>query len=479
MTIAEEINDLKSRVSSAYDACVEKGATIPTVKNTANLPECIRSISGGSPSPSPSPASYEDVCKEVEFCQSKLVEQGGKSTYAGAWIGLRYSGIDYENFTLDASNVVAVRTSDGAFYSYANNGASVTHHWDSSKDFVIEGIQTQHKFNWVIYYFSANSIVSNSSYLDCNKVVNIVYVFDMDLKFYSVTSGSTHNSYGLCRYNDILQSFDFINNHRCYGNASTNFSYFCYNCLSLTKLPDSLDTSSGTDFSSFCQSCYSLTKLPDSLDTSKGTSFTRFCYNCSSLTKLPDSLDTSSGTIFNNFCYGCYALTKLPDNLDTSKGFNFYSFCSFCRALTKLPDSLDTSSVTNFAYFCSSCYALTKLPDSLDTSSGTDFSYFCQNCYSLTKLPDSLDTSSGTNFSYFCSNCYALTKANIILPAAYNITTLKASNKLTVASMRYIADNAPTTSGHTLTIGNTNIERANQYDLTIITTLTGKGWTVN
>ena len=138
-TIAEEINDLKGRVNSAYDACVEKGATIPAVKNTANLPECIRSISGGSPSPTPSPASYEDVCKEVEFCQNKLVEQGGKSTYAGAWIGLRYSGIDYENFTLD-DYVVAVRTSDGAFYSYENDGESVTHNWDSSKDFVIEGI---------------------------------------------------------------------------------------------------------------------------------------------------------------------------------------------------------------------------------------------------------------------------------------------------------------------------------------------------
>ena len=97
----------------------------------------------------------------------------------------------------------------------------------------------------------------------------------------------------------------------------------------------------------------------------------------------------------------------------------------------------------------------------------------------MTKLPDSLVTSSGKNFSYFCINCYALTKANIILPAAYNITTLTASNKLTVASMRYIADHAPTTSNHTLTIGSTNIARANAYDPTIITTLTGKGWTVN
>ena len=97
----------------------------------------------------------------------------------------------------------------------------------------------------------------------------------------------------------------------------------------------------------------------------------------------------------------------------------------------------------------------------------------------MTKLPDNLNISSGTKFSYFCNYCYALTKANIILPAAYDITTLKVSNKLTVASMRYIADHAPTTSGQTLTIGSTNIARANAYDPTIITTLTGKGWTVN
>lgn len=41
MTIAEEINDLKSRVSSAYDACVEKGATIPQDKTTWNLSSTI------------------------------------------------------------------------------------------------------------------------------------------------------------------------------------------------------------------------------------------------------------------------------------------------------------------------------------------------------------------------------------------------------------------------------------------------------
>ena len=96
---------------------------------------------GPQPTPSPDYPSYEDVCKEVDFCKQVFQQQGGKSTYKGAWIGLRYSGIDYEKFTLgDFYNVAAVQTSDGAFYSYANDGESVTHHWDNSKDFVIPGI---------------------------------------------------------------------------------------------------------------------------------------------------------------------------------------------------------------------------------------------------------------------------------------------------------------------------------------------------
>ena len=43
-TIAEEINDLKSRVNSAYDACELKGATIPQDKTTWNLSSTIESI---------------------------------------------------------------------------------------------------------------------------------------------------------------------------------------------------------------------------------------------------------------------------------------------------------------------------------------------------------------------------------------------------------------------------------------------------
>ena len=47
-TIAEEINDLKSRVNSAYDACELKGATIPQDKTTWNLSSTIESIPTGA-----------------------------------------------------------------------------------------------------------------------------------------------------------------------------------------------------------------------------------------------------------------------------------------------------------------------------------------------------------------------------------------------------------------------------------------------
>lgn len=41
------ISSLKSNISSSYNACESKGATMPSVKNSSNLPECILSIPSG------------------------------------------------------------------------------------------------------------------------------------------------------------------------------------------------------------------------------------------------------------------------------------------------------------------------------------------------------------------------------------------------------------------------------------------------
>lgn len=47
MSIATAINDLSSRIQSAYDACETKGATMPASKTTWNLSSTIESIPAG------------------------------------------------------------------------------------------------------------------------------------------------------------------------------------------------------------------------------------------------------------------------------------------------------------------------------------------------------------------------------------------------------------------------------------------------
>ena len=48
MTIASEIQRIKTNIANAYTVCDSKGATMPATQNSANLADCIDSISGGS-----------------------------------------------------------------------------------------------------------------------------------------------------------------------------------------------------------------------------------------------------------------------------------------------------------------------------------------------------------------------------------------------------------------------------------------------
>jgi hypothetical protein len=356
-----------------------------------------------------------------------------------------YNFNDVSDFILSSSAMNAVATSDGAFYSYANNGAQVSHKWDTSKD---KDDGRGFKTRWVIYYYKTDSTSDTfqQSALKFGWAYN--YIAYLVLRI-NCTSGSS-----FCGTQRLLEAID-------------NVGYRV----------------SGTSFASFCSNCNSLQKLPDGLDTSKGTNFSYFCSNCSSLQKLNDVLDTSKGTVFNNFCHYCYNLKKLPDGLDTSKGTNFNYFCSYCYNLEKLPDGLDTSSGTNFSSFCSNCYGLQKLSDALDTSKGTNFSYFCSSCSSLQHTPEITMVSNTTSITSKSNGAFPtatwLETVLLTLPSNTNVW-LDMSTRISIESFRYIADHAPdvTATPRTLTVGSTNISRINAEDPTIITDLQAKGWTV-
>ena len=53
MSIASEVQRIRSNVASAYSACAAKGASLPAEQNTANLPATIVSIGSGGPPPHP------------------------------------------------------------------------------------------------------------------------------------------------------------------------------------------------------------------------------------------------------------------------------------------------------------------------------------------------------------------------------------------------------------------------------------------
>ena len=476
---------------------------------------------------------YEDTEEEWTpdsgWWDIKSIINADTRSYAGKAIILYSNAKDTITFTI-SSPLVAVETSDGYYYT-----STTTHTWDKTQDKPVSGDEsdTTPKLatRYVKYYFNTATPSVYALY-NLKNESSLYALFDCDL---NINYGFSNSNNGFFYRNYTLIAFDFLNNHKFNLTSGYSYAYFCNGCYSLTKLPDVLDTSNSASFSSFCSSCYSLKKLPDILDTSSGTSFDSFCSSCNSLKKLPDVLDVSHGTIFSYFCYYCFSLETFPKVLDLSSGTGSLSnFCSNCYCLRKLPDVLDVSGFNNFSSFCAFCYALEKLPDILDVSSGTNFSNFCRNCTSLTKLPDVLDVSNGTNFyqalqscyalkklpnildfssvtnsdglsylfaycysleatsdvfdlsgvssssnnSYLLYCCYSLVKANIKLQDR-TLTSLSSNTNISVESLKYIADNAPTVSGKTLTLGSTLIAKAGGASGTIITTLTNKGWTVN
>lgn len=340
--------------------------------------------------------------------------------YAGKVGVILYNFNDVSDFQLSSSGMTAVATSDGAFYTYADNGANVSHNWDTSKD---KDDGRGFKTRWVIYYYTTDTTGD--------------------------TFGQSSTKFGW-EYNYIAYLVLRIN--------CTNGTNFCASHQLLEGIDNVGYAISGTAFNSFCSYCHSLQKLPDVMDTSSATSFNSFCTYCYSLKSLTETLDTSSCTNISYFCNGCYSLQTLPDVLDTSRVTIFNSFCAYCASLRKMPDVLDTSSGTSFGGFCYQCSSLQTAPPITMVSNAADITAAHQSVFIV---------------------CRWLENVFITLPSNTGLW-LNSSTRISIESFRYIADHAPdvTATPRTLTIGSTNITRCNEADPTIITDLNAKGWTV-
>lgn len=128
------------------------------------------------------------------------------------------------------------------------------------------------------------------------------------------------------------------------------------------------------------------------------------------------------------------------------------------------------------------CKKLRYIPETIKMSQSLTYygNHFLKGCSSLTTIDSVIDWSNATQSSANSTaflECYNLRNMKLKI-GAYTFNISGACN-LSPESLEYIANNAPTVSGMTLTIGTQNIANAGGTSGTIISTLTGKGWTVN
>ena len=225
--------------------------------------------------------------------------------YPGKVGVILYNFSDVSEFTLATYNIAAVATSDGAFYSYSDNGGKVTHHWDTSKD---KDDGRGFKTRWVIYYFVTDTI---------------------NERFFDVNDGNTYGKYGIS-YNMVAYLVLRINVSNC--------AFLCRQQRLLEAIDNTGYSFNGTSFSNFCYSCYSLAKLPDVLDTSKGTNFSNFCSTCSSLQRVQEFTMSANTTNisskyfapFNSVSWLKTIYLTMPSNsnfwLDSSTRISIESF---------------------------------------------------------------------------------------------------------------------------------------------------------
>ena len=103
MTIASEIQRIKTNIANTYTVLEEKGATIPATKNSNNLSACAETVQTGST------INNQDI----------TVTQNGTYTAESGYTGLGEVTVSIPSDTVDIPNLKTV-------YKFSNKSASAT-----------------------------------------------------------------------------------------------------------------------------------------------------------------------------------------------------------------------------------------------------------------------------------------------------------------------------------------------------------------
>ena len=430
MSIASEIQRIKTNIANAYTAANGKGATLPVNQNSENLSNTIASIpSGGTTAVEKKDVNFIDydgtllhsytLAELQELTELPgLPEQDGLICQGWNWnlanlkalnrahtVGAVYITDDgktrlYINIPTDGrmtiplcfrqtvANGVEVDWGDGSqIETFSGSGSAnilPTHQYSSSGNYIIK----LNPLNDCILMLGAN----NSSYCIMGAWSNTVQHYANMLKKIEIGKNVTNigdNAFQRCY---SLSSITIPNTV-----TTINNSMFAYcRLLRTVIIPNGVISISSYAF----QYCYSLSSItiPNSVTSIAGNTF----QNCESLSNIiiPNSITSINFSTF----YSCYSLSSITiPNTVTIINNNALYFC-YCLTIITIPNSV--SSIGSHAF--DQCYGVKKYDFSIHTSiptldSSNAFNGIASDCQII--VPDDLyeDWIAAQNWSNYVS----------------------------------------------------------------------------
>lgn len=475
---------LKTNIASAYSKAEEKGATLPEVKNSANLANTIESITGGS--------SEEEWQPQPDWWDIDSILENDTEEYAGKVIMLLRDTSDrMELFGDSFSNLAKVVLSDGTEYKNLSNG--FVHNWNNSND---KECSLGYKTRYAIFYFSTDTTIltnnDQTSWLRNFAPITIYAIFK-NLKITSWNMTRTFNALKICEslkfLNCGIYNFEFTQpcfkkiyfDEMCvWTNPSTALNGKFYGARNMytnniQKLYDFIYTDSNTNCARLFSDCLKLKEI-DLKSTINVTSFQQTFSSCYSLEKVKN-IDTSNATTLSSTFSNCSSIEYFENcNLNLENAVSLDSAFNSCFLLNEINFKNLGSKATNINAMFNQCFALKTL-GILNTVNVTNFQNAFNGCYSLKSI-DYIDFYSATNITNVFLNCFALEEI-------FGIKNIKISGLSfkdcplshdTLIRVRNACADYSAGDTHTINIGATNIAKLTDDELA---EWQNKNWTIS
>lgn len=276
MSIENELNNLTTNISNAYDAVETKGGTIPTNKNMVNLPTAIESISAGGsfvgiPKGVNAQGVYGSVTEETVFSLPEEAKDVAQYTFYYAF----YGSTGIKKFDVHPVEKISY----GYVFARCCQEASNLEEIDFSN--------LEHIYSNAQYAFqNAFSTCRKLTEISFPKLTSIDAQYAFSSTFYSCTNITKAEF-------PLLQTV----------NGSSAFSFAFQYCTKLTTVSfDSLTSITGSGaFGNAFRSCSTLKELRfpslSSMGTSNTNQFSSMLYGVSGCTvHFPASMQATIGS---------------------------------------------------------------------------------------------------------------------------------------------------------------------------------------